>query len=191
MGCVSVLKYVELTNVAQLFSKVTPQRLSEDPRNCCDFSCALLSPPYHSLNWLVLFSPSLFRQTQQRHEFSNRLQSARVALSNCILLCASILFLRSQRLTLCPTIKARHGGAGGHLRLQALWEMIWASSFSQCEGLIVCHCSAAMWCCLTLAYFPQLYLKFTTHNMAVFALFPPSLNLVLESGMEPITFWNI
>lgn len=120
---------------------------------------------------LSFFSLSLHHQTKQRHKFSNRLQSALVALGDCILLCASFLFLRSQKLTLCPTIKGRHRGAGGHLRLQALWEMIWASSCSQCEGLIVCHSSPAMWRCLTLAHSPQLYLKFATHNMAVFADF--------------------
>lgn len=132
-------------------------------------SFALLFPPSCSFN--SPFSLSLFHQTKQRHKFSNRLQSALVALGNCILLCASFLFLCSQKLTLCPTIKGRHRGAGGHLRLQALWEMIWASSCSQCEGLIVCHGSPAMWRCLTLAHSPQLYLKFATHNMALFAVF--------------------
>lgn len=81
-----------------------------------------------------------------------------------------------------PRSKPGTGGAGGHLRLQALWEMIWASSCSQCEGLIVCRGSAAMWCCLTLAHFPQLYLKFATHNMAVFALF--SLRLILCRSLD-------
>lgn len=72
-------------------------------------------PPSCSFNFL--FSLSLFHQTKQRYKFSNCLQSALVALGNCILLCASFLFLCSQKLTLCPTIKGRQRGAGGHFKI--------------------------------------------------------------------------
>jgi len=40
-----------------------------------------------------------------------------------------------------------------------------------------------MWRCLTLAHSPQLYLKFATHNMALFAVFP-SLNRVLKWSLH-------
>lgn len=74
------------------------------------FSLPLALSTLSFLSPLFSLSLSFSIRPGKRHKFSNCLQSALVALGNCILLCASFLFLRSQKLTLCPTIKGRHRG---------------------------------------------------------------------------------